>query len=224
MRIAGAVFFLLGFWFLGATAGAAGAAGADTTNLVLWYERPAKEWVEALPIGNGRLGAMIFGGTARERLQFNDATLFSGEPHDYAHVGAHEHLSTLRQLLFDGKQEEAQELALREFMSISTRDDRRRVRQEKYQPFGDLMLEFPGHEAASDYRRELDIDRAVASVEYLVGEGKFRREMFASYPDNVIVVRLTSDHRRPAEFQSSAELSARWVRRYRGRRPAGVSR
>jgi alpha-L-fucosidase 2 len=181
---------------------AAAAVGAEPSPLVLWYERPAKEWVEALPIGNGRLGAMVFGGTARERLQFNDDTLFTGEPHDYAHVGAHKHLAALRQLLFDGKQDEAQRLAMREFMSVSTRDDNRRVRQEKYQPFGDLVLEFPGHESASDYRRELDIDRAVASVEYLLGEGKFRREMFASYPDNAIVVRLTSDHAGRLNFKA----------------------
>ncbi len=189
MRIAWAAILVCGY-----ACSAAAVVGADPSQLVLWYERPAKEWVEALPIGNGRLGAMVFGGTARERVQFNDDTLFSGEPHDYAHVGAHRHLATLRQHLFDGRQDEAQRLAMREFMSVSTRDDRRRIRQEKYQPFGDLVLEFPGHESASDYRRELDVDRAVASVEYLVGEGRFSREMFASFPDNAIVVRLTSDH------------------------------
>src|SRR5262245_22844456 len=189
MRFARPILCLVGFWGLAANAS---VLGAEPSNLVLWYEQPAKQWVEALPIGNGRLGAMIFGGTARERIQFNDDTLFTGQPHDYAHVGAHEHLATIRKLLFDGKQDEAQRLAMREFMSVSTRRGERAIRQEKYQPFGDLILEIPGHESASDYRRELDIDRAVASVEYLVGEGKYRREMFASYPDNAIVVRLTS--------------------------------
>lgn len=199
MRIAGLILFAIGSSWLPV---AANVFGAEPSSLVLSYEQPAKQWVEALPIGNGRLGAMIFGGAARERLQFNDDTLFSGEPHDYAHIGAHEHLAQLRKLLFDGKQEEAQRLAMREFMSVSTRRDQRAVRQEKYQPFGDLILEFPNHESASDYRRELDIDRAVASVEYLVGEGKFRREMFASYPDNVIVVRLTSDHSGRLDFKA----------------------
>ena len=101
------------------------AASSVAEELKLWYEKPAVEWTEALPIGNGRLGAMIFGGTERERIQFNDNTLFTGRPHDYAHDGAKKHLPVLRQLLFDGKQDEAHELASREFMSVSTRDGQR---------------------------------------------------------------------------------------------------
>jgi alpha-L-fucosidase 2 len=159
----------------------------------LWYDRPANDWVEALPIGNGHFGAMVFGGTVCERIQFNEDTLFTGKPHNYAHAGAHKHLPKLRQLLWDGKQDEAHRLAMREFMSTSTRNDARRVRQEKYQPFGDLFLEFPHHQAAADYHRQLDIDRAVVTVEYIVGEQRYRRELFASYPDDAIVVRLTSD-------------------------------
>ena len=120
--------------------GDSGIRAASPEALKLWYDAPAAEWTEALPIGNGRLGAMIFGGTERERIQFNDDTLFSGRPHDYAHDHASKFLPELRELLFDGKQDEARRLAMREFMSVSTRDDNRRVRQEKYQPFGDVIL------------------------------------------------------------------------------------
>ena len=179
-------------------------AVADET-LTLWYDKPAAEWTEALPIGNGRLGAMIFGGTERERIQFNDNTLFTGRPHDYAHDGAKKHLPVLRQLLFDGKQDEAHELANREFMSVSTREGRRRIRQEKYQPFGDVILEFPGHDDATEYRRELDIDRAVASVQYKIDGVTFRRELFASHPDNVIAIRITADQ--PGKLNFSARLT-----------------
>ena len=75
---------------------------------VLWYEQPAKQWVEALPVGNGRLGAMVFGGAPEERIQFNESTLWTGEPRDYSHPGASNHLAAIRQLLFDGKQKEAE--------------------------------------------------------------------------------------------------------------------
>ena len=194
----------------------AAACFGDET-LKLWYDKPAAEWTEALPIGNGRLGAMIFGGTERERIQFNDNTLFSGRPHDYAHDGAKKHLPVLRQLLFDGKQDEAHELASREFMSVSTRDGRRRIRQEKYQPFGDVVLEFPGHDGAAEYRRELDIDRAVASVQYKIDGVTFRRELFASNPDNVIAMRITADQ--PGKLNFSARLTTPHVAAGSGERP-----
>src|SRR6476660_8207170 len=85
--------------------------------LTLWYRRPANLWVEALPVGNGRLGAMVFGGVAHERIQFNESTVWTGEPHDYAHHGAAKSLPKIRELLFSGKQKEAEDLAMKEFMS-----------------------------------------------------------------------------------------------------------
>jgi alpha-L-fucosidase 2 len=191
--------------------------------LKLWYDKPAVEWTEALPIGNGRLGAMIFGGTERERIQFNDNTLFTGKPHDYAHDGAKKYLPVLRQLLFAGEQDEAHELANREFMSVSTRSDRRRIRQEKYQPFGDVLLVFPGHEGASDYRRELDIDRALTSVEYKAGGITFRREMFASHPDNAIVMRITTDQPATLNFRVRLETSHEAEGRNQEARSADIS-
>ena len=181
------------------------APAAPSEAMKLWYDEPAAEWVEALPIGNGRLGAMIFGGTQRERIQFNDATLFTGKPHDYAHDGASKFLPVLRQLLFEGKQREAHELANREFMSVSTREGDRRMRQEKYQPFGDVILEFAGHGDATEYRRELDIDRAIASVQYKARGVMYRREIFASYPDNVIALRITADQPGKLNFRARLE-------------------
>ena len=97
----------------------------------LWYTQPAEKWTEALPVGNGRLGAMIFGGAAQERLQFNDDTLWTGEPHEYQHEGAAEYLPTVRKLLFEGQQRQADRIAAEHMMSVP-------LRQEKYQPFGDL--------------------------------------------------------------------------------------
>ena len=185
---------------------AMGDESASSDAMKLWYDEPAAEWVEALPIGNGRLGAMVFGGTGRERIQFNDDTLFTGRPHDYAHDGASKSLPVLRQLLFEGKQQEAHELANREFMSVSTRDGNRRMRQEKYQPFGDLILEFPEHDGASEYRRELDVDRAIASVQYKAGGVTYQRELFASYPDNVIAIRVTADQ--PGKLSFRARLDS----------------
>jgi len=169
--------------------GATQAESADAQkwdDLKLWYRQPAEKWTEALPIGNGRLGAMVFGTVQTERVQFNDDTLWTGGPHEYQHEGAAEHLATVRKLLFEGKQRDAERLAGEKMMSVP-------LRQEQYQPFGDLRLTFPGHEKISDYRRELDIDSAVATVSYRSGGAAFTREVLSSFPDNVIAVRLTCD-------------------------------
>ncbi|NQU21741.1 MAG: glycoside hydrolase family 95 protein [Candidatus Nealsonbacteria bacterium] len=175
----------------------AATAAADPGPMVLWYEQPAEKWVEANPIGNGRLGAMVFGGTESERIQFNDDTLWFGEPHDYSHKGAARHLPEIRKLLFEGKQGDAQSLAGREFMSVP-------LRQPPYQPCGDLKLDFPGHADVTGYRRELDIDRAVSTVTYKVGDVTYTREVFASNPDDVIVVRVSAD--KPGKVTFTATL------------------
>src|SRR5207248_374301 len=114
--------------------------GADQADgLKLWYAKPADKWEDALPIGNGHMGAMVFGRTADERIQFNEHTLWTGEPHDYVRAGAHEYLGKIRELIFTGKPKEAKEaedLVRKYFLSDP-------VRQKAYQPFGDLHLEFP---------------------------------------------------------------------------------
>src|SRR5438045_704088 len=98
---------------------------APNRDLVLWYPKPASQWVEALPVGNGRLGAMVFGGAADEHLQFNESTVWTGVPREYQHEGAVKALPELRRLLREGKQAEAEALAMKEFMSVP-------LRQEKY--------------------------------------------------------------------------------------------
>jgi alpha-L-fucosidase 2 len=168
-------------------------------SMKLRYSQPAKEWTEALPVGNGSLGVMIFGGTAQERLQFNEDTLWTGEPHWYHHEGAAEYLPAVRKLLFDGKQREAERLAAEHMMSVP-------LRQEKYQPFGNLLLTFPGHEECSDYGRQLDIDSAIVTVSYRVGDVTFTREVFSSYPDQVIIVRLSCD--KPGKLNFTARLDS----------------
>ncbi len=169
------------------------------SDLKLWYGGPAKEWTQALPVGNGRLGAMVFGGTAEDRYQLNEDSLWCGKPHDYAHEGAAQYLSQIRQLLFDGKQKEAEQLATEHFMSVP-------LGQMPYQPFGDLRLTFPGHEKAQDYRRELDLDTAIATTTYRVDGVTYTRQAFASYPDQVIVVRIECD--KPSALSFTATLTS----------------
>jgi alpha-L-fucosidase 2 len=163
------------------------------STLQLWYTQPARQWNEALPIGNGRMGAMVFGRTSDERIQFNEDTLWKGAPHDYVRAGAGDQLAEIRRLLAEGKINEAGQLARGKFLSDP-------VRQKAYQPFGDLHLHFPGHEDVLDYRRDLDLDSGIASVTYRVDEVAYHREVFASYPDQAIVVRLQADHRGHISF------------------------
>jgi len=156
-----------------------------TTPPTLWYAQPAAKWEEALPIGSGRLGAMVFGGTTEERIQFNEDTLWTGKPHNYVRAGSADIVPEVRRLLAAGETIAAQDLARTKMLSDP-------VRQKAYQPFGDLRLSFPGHESATAYRRELDLDAAVARTRYEVGGVIYTREVVASYPDNVIAVHLTA--------------------------------
>ncbi|MDX1978775.1 MAG: glycoside hydrolase family 95 protein, partial [Bryobacteraceae bacterium] len=165
----------------------AAAGMLSAQQLTLWEPRPAAQWEEALPVGNGRLGAMVFGGPADEKLQLNEHTVWTGEPRDYAHPGAHKHLAEIRRLLWAGRQKEAEALAQENFMSVP-------LRQMDYQPLGDLLLRFAGIDQGkvTGYRRALDLDSAVASVEFDHKGVRHRREVFASYPDQAIFVRLTA--------------------------------
>ena len=163
----------------------------------LWYRTPATTWNEALPVGNGRLGAMVFGGVEREHLQLNEETLWSGGPYDPVVKGASAALPEIRQLLFAGDIARAHDLFGRRMMG-------KPYEQMKYQPLGDLLLDFGNVSAVSDYRRELDLDRAVARVTYRSGGVTYTREVFVSAPDQVLVMRLTAD--RPGAVTFSAEL------------------
>src|SRR5438046_132768 len=153
----------------------AGAAAAQQ----LWYTKPANIWTDALPVGNGRMGAMVFGGTAHERIQFNESTVWTGEPHDYAHPGAYQSLGKIRELLWAGRQKEAEDLAMRQFVSVP-------LRQKAYQAFGDLELDFPDipESGVTDYRRDLNLDTGIASVQFVYQGVTYRREVFANHPSN----------------------------------------
>lgn len=164
---------------------------------VLWYARPAEEWIEALPVGNGRLGAMVFGRAPRERLQLNEETVWTGGPYDPSRDVDPGALAEVRRLVFAGDLFKAHYFFGRTMMG-------RPVEQMKYQPLGNLWLEFPGHEDVRAYRRQLDLDSAIAAVSYRVGDTTFTREVFASPVDQVIAVRLSAD--RPGQIACTVRL------------------
>src|SRR5215467_6942104 len=151
--------------------------------LTLWYRQPATKWEsEALPVGNGQLGAMVFGGVAQERLQLNEHSLWSGhrEVIDSAETPAA--LAKVRQLLFEGKYTEAQQTASREMML------RPQGPAPSYQSLGDLLIDFDHGDRAEDYRRELDLDTAIVRIEYRIGDARYTREVFVS--PSFLMIRL----------------------------------
>ncbi|MFV5693406.1 glycosyl hydrolase family 95 catalytic domain-containing protein [Flavobacterium sp. LT1R49] len=159
---------------------------AQTTGeLKLWYDKPATIWNEALPLGNGRLGAMVFGDPSVERLQLNEETIWGGSPNSNAHPNGLKSLPVVRQLIFDGKYDEAQALTDKEMMSKSNNG-------MPYQTFGSVYISFPGHQKYTDYYRDLNIDNATAKVKYTVNGVEFTREILSSFSDQVIVVKLSA--------------------------------
>ncbi len=172
---------------------------ANTNAPRLWYATPADKWNDALPIGNGRMGAMVFGGIKSERIQFNEDTLWKGHPHDYVRAGARDQLPQIRKLLADGKVKEAENLARQTFLSDP-------VRQKAYQPFGDLRFSFNGQDHATNYIRELDLSSAIARVSYDCDGVTYQREIFASYPDHVIVLRLSAS--KPGQLSFSLKMDS----------------
>ena len=169
-------------------------------SLRLWYERPAAQWVEALPVGNGRLGALVFGGIEQERLQLNEDTLWAGGPYHAANPGARAALPEIRRLLAAGEHRAAQDLVQAKFMANP-------MRQMPYQTLGDIILTTAGSETAANYRRELDLDTAVARTEFQLGNTVHVREVFASEPDQVIVVRLTARAREAVSWPITLSAS-----------------
>jgi alpha-L-fucosidase 2 len=153
---------------------------------VLWLGHPTCDWEHAFPIGNGALGAMVFGGVAHERLQLNEETVWAGGPRDTVNPKSLAALPRVRELLFNGQSQAALELADETMVSIPKRI-------QPYQSLGDLWLDFDGHEYYADYRRELDLDNAVTRVSYRIGQTQFSREAFVSAPDGVLALRLQSD-------------------------------
>jgi alpha-L-fucosidase 2 len=166
-------------------------------SFTLWYKTPAKEWEEALPVGNGRLGAMVFGKYGEEKIQINEETIWSGGPYSTVVKGGAEVLSEIQKDLFEGKPLEAHKLFGRYLMGYP-------VEQQKYQSAGYLHLFFENEKDVTGYRRWLDLSTGISHVEYQVGDILFSREIFASAPDQVIVVRITSS--KPQSINFKAEL------------------
>ncbi len=172
---------------------------AGPGELRLWYEQPAQAWTEALPIGNGRLGAMVFGGIARERLQINEDSLWSGGPYTQAHAEAAPNLEAVRRLIFEGRYAEAEALADRTLMG-------RPLRQMAYQPAGDILIDQDiGGEDVRDYRRTLDLATAIATTSFRTGGTTYLREAIATAADGVIVLRLSADRPGAVSFTLSVD-------------------
>ena len=154
--------------------------------LKLWYKQPSgKTWENALPIGNGRLGAMIYGNVEQEIIQLNEHTVWSGSPNRNDNPLALANLAEIRKLIFEGKHKEAEQLANKAIISKTSHG-------QKFEPVGNLNLVFEGHEKYTDYNRELDIERAISKTNYKVGDVTFTREAFASMTDRVIVMRISA--------------------------------
>ena len=168
---------------------------------MLWYRTPAALFTDALPIGNGRIGGMVYGRTSHELVRLNEDTVWTGGPYDPHGDGAgFEALPEIRRLVFEGKGREAEQLFEKEMMSGTWE-------MAAYQPLGDLELWFPGHETVTDYRRELYLDTAIVTVVYRVGDTNYRREYLCSPFDQVLIVRVTAD--RPGAVSLDATLRGR---------------
>ncbi|MBD0381853.1 glycoside hydrolase family 95 protein [Paenibacillus sedimenti] len=157
------------------------------TTLKLWYDKPADRWDEALPLGNGRLGAMVFGKMYSERIQLNEDSIWYGGPMDRNNPDALKHLPRIRELIFEGKVREAERLAAFALTGVPEG-------QRHYEPLGNLYMFFAGEEGEiTEYKRELDLETGIAAVSYKRDGVRYRREIFASFPNQCLVIHLTAD-------------------------------
>lgn len=174
------------------------AKAQEPVQLKMWYNKPAAVWNEALPIGNGRLAAMIFGDPVNERIQLNESTFWSGGPSCNDNPDALSALSDIRQLIFDGKYIQAENM-------INQKITAKQLHGSMYQPVGYLNISFPEHTNYTDYYRELNLENAIFTTTYKVGAITYKREVFASQPDQVIVIRLSAS--RPKSITFSVSLN-----------------
>lgn len=149
----------------------------------MFYHQPAVKWVEGLPQGNGRLGIMVFGGVAQERLGLNEDTLWSGHPGNHMIPGSYEHIQKAQELVLQGKAWEAEEELRAHVLGEFT---------ESYEPLGDLLLTFPGLDAATNYLRELNLMDGVARTTFMVGDAAYERTTFVSHPQQMVCLRMTA--------------------------------
>lgn len=198
------------------------AASASSSNLRLWYRESAEKWTDALPIGNGRLGAMVFGGVAKERLQINEDTLWSGYPRDWNNPDAKAHLPVVRKLVLEDGNYVAADTETRKMQGPYN---------QSYLTLGSIWLDFDGLDgSASNYRRELNLDTAVSRVEFRHGGHTYVRESFISAPDQVIVIRVTTSRpegmsflvRADCPLRHTSDAPATGVLRVAGKAPSHV--
>lgn len=171
----------------------------DNQALKLWYTAPAgATWENALPVGNGFLGAMVYGNVEKETIQLNEHSVWSGSPNRNDNPAALNALPEIRKLIFEGKQKEAENFAQQTIIS-------KKSHGQMFQPVGNFHMSFDGHHHFSGYRRELDIQKAIAKTYYSVNDVNYTREVIASFPERVIVVRLTAS--KPGNISFTAGFS-----------------
>lgn len=198
-----------------------GKRSGEASEWTLWYKQPAKIWTDALPVGNGRLGAMVFGGIGEEILALNEDTLWSGSPHEWNNPHASEALPEIRKLVLEEKRYKDADEACRRMQGPYN---------ESYQPLGNLRLKFVGLPEVSGYRRDLDLDNAIATVRFSAAGVSYTREVFCSAPDQILVVRLMANKPGALNFiasldsllQANSEPVGRNTLRLRGKAPSHV--
>ena len=171
-------------------------------DMVLWYDKPAEKWLDASPIGNGLIAGMVFGKTAQERIALNESSLWTGVPHDYDDPNAGSHFEYIKEQIFAGKYAEMGDYIDKYFYGIP-------AAQHAYQPLGDLLLDFIDVDTLSitDYRRELDMETGIASVTYKSGDITYKREVFVSYPDKVLVLRVSTDKKKSLNMNAGVKTA-----------------
>jgi len=167
--------------------------------LKLWYNRPSEAWTDALPLGNGRLGAMVYGIPQSDTIQINEDTFWSGSPYQNTNPNAKTSLRQIQQLIEDGNYVDAQKLALRDIIGDRTTTSHGQM----YESVGNLVLTFPGHEKYTDLYRELDLNTAIATTKYKVDGVEFTREVFTSFTDQLVIIRLTASQKAKLNFTTS---------------------
>jgi alpha-L-fucosidase 2 len=187
---------------LAAAEGNSNRSVSSACDMVVCYRQPGVKWLDAVPMGNGYMGAMVFGGIQQERIALNESSFWSGRPHDYNDTNAINYFPQIRDLVFAEKFQDAEKMADDHFWGIPKG-------QQAYEPIGDLLLKFDGADEVQDYRRELDMETGVAKVSYRVGDATFTREVFVSYPDRVMVVRISSD--KPGRVSVQAQLKGPYL-------------
>ncbi len=177
---------------------------SESKEMVVWYNKPAEDvWLDGLFIGNGYMGGNVFGRVENERIALNESTFWSGKPHDYNDYDAHNYFEKIKELVFSGKFKEAEKMVNDHFYGIPGA-------QQAYQPLGDLLLNFSvSGDSIKDYYRELDMETGIVKVSYMDGDVKMTREVFMSYPDHVMVMKVAAD--KPGSISVEAKLGSEFT-------------